>query len=105
MSRLRGSSRRVLREERAGRELRAVQPEYERAAEAEVVDRVGDERLRAVLAELPPEQRTAIERAYFANQTHVQIAEVLGVPLGTVKSRLSLGLRKLQTLLPPEDRP
>lgn len=53
---------------------------------------------RDLLASLDSSQRRVIELAYFGRLTQVQIAEVLGVPLGTVKSRLRLGLRKLRAL-------
>ena len=55
--------------------------------------------VRAALASLPQEQRRSIELAYFGGLTYPEIAEELGVPLGTVKSRLRLGLQKLQGLL------
>lgn len=55
--------------------------------------------VRAALGALPEEQRVAIELAYFEGLTHVEIAERLGIPLGTVKSRLRLGLQKLHDLL------
>jgi RNA polymerase sigma-70 factor, ECF subfamily len=53
-------------------------------------------RLSAALMALPPEQRYAIELAFFAELTHGQIAELTGVPLGTVKGRIRLGLRRLR---------
>jgi RNA polymerase sigma-70 factor (ECF subfamily) len=53
-------------------------------------------RLRAALTALPPEQRYAIELAFFGELTHGQIAQVTGVPLGTVKGRVRLGLRRLR---------
>jgi RNA polymerase sigma-70 factor (ECF subfamily) len=56
--------------------------------------------LRNALASLPPEQLAALSLAYFGNLSHTEIASRLGVPLGTIKSRLSLGLRKLAALLP-----
>lgn len=55
--------------------------------------------VRAALKGLPEEQRVAIELAYFEGLTHAEIAERLGIPLGTVKSRLRLGLQKLHDLL------
>jgi RNA polymerase sigma-70 factor (ECF subfamily) len=58
-----------------------------------------DAMLRRALAELPAEQRRAVVLAYFAGLTHVEIAAALGWPLGTVKKRLQLGLRKLDALL------
>lgn len=52
--------------------------------------------LRMLLAQLPFEQRQAIELAYYGGLTHSELAEQLGVPLGTVKGRLRLGLEKLK---------
>jgi RNA polymerase sigma-70 factor (ECF subfamily) len=56
-------------------------------------------RLGAALIALPPEQRAAIELAFFAGLTHDQIAERSGVPLGTIKGRVRLGLRRLRHAL------
>lgn len=55
--------------------------------------------IHAALAALPLDQRQAIELAYFGGLTHQEIAERTGAPLGTVKSRLRLGLQKLRALL------
>lgn len=52
------------------------------------------EEVHAVLGTLPPEQRIVLELAYLAGHTHVEIAALLGTPLGTVKGRLRLGLKK-----------
>ncbi len=54
--------------------------------------------LRLVLEQLPTEQRQIIELAYFGGLTHSELAEHLGLPLGTVKGRLRLGLEKLRAL-------
>ena len=54
--------------------------------------------LRLLLAQLPAEQRQIIELAYFGGLTHSELAEHLGLPLGTVKGRLRLGLEKLRAL-------
>jgi RNA polymerase sigma-70 factor (ECF subfamily) len=55
--------------------------------------------LLAALAALPAAQRAVIVEAYFGGFTHTQIAARLGVPLGTVKSRINLGLCRLRKLL------
>ncbi|HMI87694.1 MAG TPA: sigma-70 family RNA polymerase sigma factor [Polyangiaceae bacterium] len=52
--------------------------------------------VRTTLEVLPPEQRVAIELAYFGGLSGAQIAAQLGVPLGTVKTRLALGMSKLR---------
>ena len=55
--------------------------------------------VREALANLPPDQKQAIEMAYFEGLTHMEIAEALEQPLGTIKSRLRLGLDKMRTAL------
>ena len=51
------------------------------------------------LRQLPPEQREVLEKAYFEEKTHSEIADELGLPLGTVKSRIRLALARLRVLL------
>ena len=52
--------------------------------------------LVSVLGELPSEQRQLIELVYFYGMTHNDIAETTGLPLGTVKTRIRLGMQKLR---------
>jgi RNA polymerase sigma-70 factor (ECF subfamily) len=54
------------------------------------------EQVREALKTLPPEQLKILELAYFSGYTHVEIAELLGLPLGTVKGRMRLGLKKVK---------
>lgn len=57
--------------------------------------------VQAALAELPVEQRNAIELAYYGGLSATEIASSLGTPVGTVKTRLRLGLSKLRAVLLP----
>ena len=54
------------------------------------------ERLRAALAQLKAEQREIVEKAYLGELTHQEISKETGLPLGTVKSRIRLGLDRLR---------
>ena len=56
-------------------------------------------RLRAALASLPAEQAEVIRLSYFDDRPHADIERVLGIPLGTVKSRLRLAVSRLRALL------
>lgn len=67
------------------------------------VDRLGateeHQRLRDVLSGLPNEQRQAIEMSFFDGKTNAEIADETGVPLGTIKGRIRLGLIRLRDQL------
>jgi RNA polymerase sigma-70 factor, ECF subfamily len=62
---------------------------------------LGEDRARVAraLQALTPEQRTILDMAFFDAFTHTQIAEKLGSPVGTVKSRIRQALSKLRDLL------
>lgn len=70
--------------------------------EVEAVRRDEAREIRGFLDELPEEQRQVIELAYFGGFTHAEIAEMLRMPLGTVKGRMRLGLEKLRTRMSSE---
>jgi RNA polymerase sigma-70 factor (ECF subfamily) len=65
----------------------------------EVVQRLEHERVRQAMATLPPEQRQVVDLAYYGGFTHTEIAQRVGIPLGTVKGRMRLALDKLRDLL------
>jgi RNA polymerase sigma-70 factor, ECF subfamily len=54
------------------------------------------EQVREALGTLPEEQLKILELAYFSGYTHVEISEMLDLPLGTVKGRMRLGLKKIR---------
>jgi RNA polymerase sigma-70 factor (ECF subfamily) len=54
------------------------------------------EEIRQALGTLPPEQLKILELAYFSGYTHTEIAGLLDLPLGTVKGRMRLGLKKIR---------
>jgi RNA polymerase sigma-70 factor (ECF subfamily) len=76
---------------------RSMAPNPEEIAAASELSRL----VRSALSVLSPEQREAIELAYYSGLSHSQIAERLRQPLGTVKTRIRLGMMKLRELLKP----
>jgi RNA polymerase sigma-70 factor (ECF subfamily) len=73
--------------------------------DAEEVDDDDTEHIRQTLMKLPKEQRVPILLAYFRGMTHEDIAAHLGIPLGTVKSRIRLGMQKLRDALTEHQPP
>lgn len=92
LSRLRTAARHARIEESAARSEQVLN-------EVNGPDVIDAARLHEALAELPAEQRETIGLAYFQHLTHVEVAERLGLPLGTVKGRLRLALQKLGATL------
>jgi RNA polymerase sigma-70 factor, ECF subfamily len=75
---------------------RGGEPTQDPADLAAAADRA--QRLAEAMTTLPPPQLEALQLAYFDGLTHGEIAEQLGVPLGTVKGRIRLGLDRLRSL-------
>jgi RNA polymerase sigma-70 factor (ECF subfamily) len=92
---IRSEGARRNREEREGRKAPVAGP----SLEEEVMDMARAEQLRDALATLSDNERSAIELAYFGGYTYREVAEILGEPEGTVKSRIRIGLKRLHTRL------
>src|SRR5919202_1681696 len=69
------------------------------SAEEDAWLRFERERVQAALAQLPDQQREALELAYYGGFTQTELAERLGLPVGTIKSRMFTGLGRLRDLL------
>jgi RNA polymerase sigma-70 factor, ECF subfamily len=100
IDKLRSRRIRVDRENDAGREISIQSSFVEKTTGADEAIR-SEERIavRGALAELPEAQRIALELAYFEGLSQTEIAERLGEPLGTVKTRMQLGMKKLRDRL------
>ena len=70
--------------------------DYEPDQESVVELQQETERLTLALRELPDKQRVLVEKAYLGELSHSEIAEITGLPLGTIKSRIRLALEKLR---------
>jgi len=79
-----------------GFEMRVAAPER---TDVEVARREEAREVRDALDSLPADQSRVIELAYFGGMTHVQIASMLDMPVGTVKGRMRLGLIKMRSAL------
>lgn len=102
IDRIRARRTRSTREEEAAREISATRTSVESAGTGEAAElREARDLIAGALAELPGEQREVIELAYFEGKSHSEIAEQLGQPLGSVKTRIQLGMKKLRTRLKP----
>ncbi|HEX2274609.1 MAG TPA: sigma-70 family RNA polymerase sigma factor [Acidimicrobiales bacterium] len=89
---LRSETSRRRREEREARET----AEHGVNIEREVIDHSVAEQVKQVVADLPADERRAIELAYFGGHSYRQVAALLDQPEGTVKSRIRSGLRRMR---------
>jgi RNA polymerase sigma-70 factor (ECF subfamily) len=89
----------IRREKRPEWQPEDLLPESPAAADTVLAMAAEELRLRAALKHLPPDQVQVIELSFFADKPHSQIAGELGIPLGTVKSRLRLAMARLKRVL------
>jgi RNA polymerase sigma factor (sigma-70 family) len=90
------------RERSRRRRQRAVLPDdcADRDPEGRALAAAVASRVRAAVAALPPAQRQAIQLAYFEGRTYREVAAILGIPEGTGKTRLRVGLRRIDVNSP-----
>ena len=69
------------------------------APDESLSDAERSDRVRHAMRQLPPEQIKVIELSFFDEQPHAEIAQTLGIPLGTVKSRIRIAMTKLRVLV------
>jgi RNA polymerase sigma-70 factor (ECF subfamily) len=86
----------IRREKRPELDPEDFMPEPEADADAGLMLAENEGRLRLALRELPADQIQVVELSFFADKPHSQIADELGIPLGTVKSRLRLAMGRLK---------
>lgn len=77
----------------------ALVPDADEPADRRMETRQSNDRLRAALKDLPPEQAELLRMAYFEDKPHSVISAENGIPLGTVKSRLRLAVDRLRKTL------
>ena len=99
IDRLRSRKTRLTRETEAAKEISIHSSSVDPAGPARVIEQEQKIAVGGALAALPQEQRVALELAYFGGLSQSEIAEQLGQPLGTVKTRMQLGMKKLRESL------
>lgn len=106
IDRLRSRQTRSLREGESATQIYVVDSSVDkRTAEGDVVLKELSDLVREAMRELPVEQRQVIELAYFQGKSQSQIAQELATPLGSIKTRVQLAMKKLRNRIAPGLKP
>ena len=96
IDRIRSKQRRARLNGDFEQETKPLQPEFDEDTSDLVIAEESDRTLQKAVLDLSPEQREAIQLAYFKGLTQSEIAEQLHEPLGTVKARIRRGVQRLE---------
>jgi RNA polymerase sigma-70 factor (ECF subfamily) len=96
IDRIRSKQRRARLNDDFEQESRSVQPEFDEDTSDLLISKESDEAVQSAVMDLTPEQREAIQLAYFNGLTQSEIATRLNEPLGTVKARIRRGVQRLE---------
>lgn len=99
IDRIRSKQRRSKLNDGFEQESKTVQPEFIEDTRDVLMAKESDEMLKGAVMELSPDQREAIQLAYFGGLTQSEIAEKLREPLGTVKARIRRGVQRLEQVV------
>ncbi len=102
IDRLRSTQRRSRLQDDVQRESETFEQFDDRSSFDAVAAGETSKLVREAIQKLSPDQRQAIELAFFSSLTQTEIAEQLGEPLGTIKARIRRGMMKLRDVISPE---
>jgi RNA polymerase sigma-70 factor (ECF subfamily) len=102
IDRLRSTQRRIRLHENAQREVENLGRFEDQSSSDAVASLETSKLVREAIQKLSKDQRQVIELAFFSSMTHTEIAEHLGLPLGTIKTRIRRALMKLRDVVSPE---
>ncbi len=99
IDRIRAKQRRARLNDDFESESRTIQPEFEDDTTDVLISKESDQVVQNAVMELTPEQREAIQLAYFKGLSQSEIATQLQEPLGTVKARIRRGVQRLEQVV------
>jgi RNA polymerase sigma-70 factor (ECF subfamily) len=99
IDRIRSKQRRSKLNDDFENESRVIQPEFVDDTTDVLIAKESDQAIHSAVMELTPDQREAIQLAYFSGLTQSEVADRLNEPLGTVKARIRRGVQRLEQVV------